>query len=223
MFSTVIFDMDGVLIDTERICAQAWQESGRLNQVADIQVTIRECIGLNEGDTRAYFMKKYGMDFPYEAFRCDSSRIFWEIADRDRIPVKPGVYELMDFLRETGFQVGLASSTRESSVRAHMERTGLIGYFQKIVTGDMVKHSKPHPEIYQLACSQMGTLPEKTIAIEDSPNGIRSAWEAGLKTIMVPDMIQPDSAVKAMLYGCYPSLLEVKEFLEKRRKSDESK
>lgn len=215
MIKTVIFDMDGVLIDTETICARAWRESAKLNGIHDIEATIVNCIGLNETDTKAYFMNKYGESMPYRQFKEDSTRIFYEIVGHEGVAVKTGVYELMGFLKEQGFRISLASSSREYSVRLHMGRTKLIDYFEILMTGDKVIHSKPDPEIYLKVCEEMGVAPERTIAIEDSFNGIRSAYQAGMNVIMVPDMVKPTEEIMAMLYGCFETLLDVKAFLEK--------
>lgn len=215
MKKTIIFDMDGVLTDTEEVSARAWRQCGVLQQIEDMETTILHCIGLNENDMRRYFAEKYGADFEYGIFKQNKNRIFEEILETEGIPVKKGARELLSFLKAEGYGIGLASSTKEVNIRKRMEKIGLLPYFGTITAGDMVKHSKPDPEIYQLACRDMGVDPEDAIAIEDSPNGIRSAYRAGMKVIMVPDLIQPDEEIKGMLYGCFDSLLEVRDFLAK--------
>lgn len=216
MEKTVIFDMDGVLTDTEEVSARAWRQSGALQQIEDMETTILDCIGRNENDMRAYFAQKYGADFEYMVFKQNKHRIFEEILEKEGIPVKKGVRELLEFLEKEGYGIGLASSTREINIRTRMEKLGLLHYFRTITAGDMVEHSKPDPEIYLLACRNMGVRPEDAFAIEDSPNGIRSAYRAGMKVLMVPDLIQPDEEIRGMLYGCFDSLLDVKDFLRNR-------
>lgn len=216
MEKTVIFDMDGVLTDTEEVSARAWRQCGALQQIEDMEATILDCIGRNEKDMRAYFAQKYGEDFEYMVFKKNKHRIFEEILEKEGIPVKKGVRELLEFLEKEGYGIGLASSTREAAIRTRMEKLGFLHYFRTITSGDMVEHSKPDPEIYLLACRNMGVRPEDAFAIEDSPNGIRSAYRAGMKVIMVPDLIQPDEEIRGMLYGCFSSLLEVRDFLADR-------
>ena len=95
-----------------------------------------------------------------------------------------------------------------------MKISGLGDYFQEIIGGDMVKLSKPKPDIYLKACEAIGMPPEQVIAVEDSPNGIRAAHAAGMKPVMIPDLIQPDEEISALLYRKYDSLLELRDALE---------
>lgn len=127
--------------------------------------------------------------------------------------MKPGVVELLDFLKDQKIPMALATSTGRERTLRRMEMTGLGPYFSAIITGDQVVHSKPDPEIYQLACRALGTDPAHTIAIEDSRNGILSAHAAGMKVIMVPDMIPPTPELDALLFQRCASLLEVRDFL----------
>ena len=134
------------------------------------------------------------------------------------VPLKEGVKEILEYLTENGYIVGLASSTGRGSVMEHLEQTGLTHYFRTIVTGDMVEHSKPNPDIYLKACEELGVSPVNAIAIEDSPNGIRSAYRAGMKPVMVPDMIEPTAEIEAMLYGKFYSLLDVVDYIKNRNR-----
>lgn len=132
---------------------------------------------------------------------------------KNELPVKPGVYELFDFLKKNNYKIGLASSTRKEVVTLQMKQVGLLPFFDVLVCGDMVQNSKPHPEIYLKACELLGAAPSSCFAVEDSFNGIRSAHGAGMKTIMVPDLLTPDEEITALLYKKCDSLLDVKEFL----------
>jgi len=125
--------------------------------------------------------------------------------------------EILTFLKENGYKIGLASSTSRHGVLGHVNRAGITDFFEVIVGGDMVEHSKPKPDIYLLACEKLGVKPENTIAIEDSPNGIRSAHAAGLKAVMVPDMIAPTPEIEALLYKKFDSLLGVRAMLAEQK------
>lgn len=218
MLKGIVFDMDGVLFDTERLITEAWYEVGEQWKIErqKMEKAVFGCIGFNRTDTRNYFLKNFGTEFDYELFRVTSSELFAKKIEEEGLPVKVGVYELLEYLGKSGLKVGLASSTSTPSVRKHLEEAGITSYFEVIIGGEQVEHSKPQPDIYWKACLGLGLEPGDCMAIEDSPNGIRSAFGAGMKAVMVPDLVRADAAVEAMLYRKFDSLLEVKEFLEKK-------
>ena len=211
----VIFDMDGVLFDTEAVCMQAWMEVAAKWGLPDMEKVFPLCIGLNSNDSRRVVFDAYGEDFDYPLFRRYAAAWFQEYVGKNSLPVKPGEHEILEWLQASGYAVGLASSTKEESVRSHLRETGLEDYFSLGVTGDMVEHSKPLPDIYLLACKRLGVEPEQTYAIEDSPNGIRSAHAAGMCPIMVPDMIAPDEEMERLSYIILKDLTQVREFLQR--------
>ncbi len=215
--TAVVFDMDGVLFDTERICMEAWREIAAEKDIENIEKAVLGCVGLNRTDTRAFFEREYGADFDYDTYHDACSARFHEKIERFGLPMKPGVMEILTFLKNNGYKIGLASSTSRHGVLGHVNRAGIADFFEVIVGGDMVEHSKPKPDIYLLACEQLGVKPENAIAIEDSPNGIRSAHGAGLKAVMVPDMIAPTPEIEVLLYKKYDSLLDVRNFLEGKK------
>lgn len=212
MRGAVIFDMDGVLFDTERLCQDSWLAVAEENGLPDMDILFPQCIGLNANDSRRIVMDAYGEGFDYEGFRVQASRWFWDYIEEKGLPIKPGVRELLAWLREKEWPVGLASSTRRSTVLRHLEQAGLQDDFAVVVTGDMVEHSKPQPDIYLLACRELGVEPRQSYAIEDSPNGIRSASRAGMIPLMVPDMIAPDQEMRKLSAGIFRDLGEVLDF-----------
>ncbi len=214
MIESIVFDMDGVLFDTERVCNDVWLQVGEEMNIKDIDVAITKCVGLNSVDTRQFFLKQFGSDFPYEKFRERSSVLFGEIIETEGLPVKPGVFELLNFLQENDYKIALATSTNKGNVMNYLNKAGITNYFQAIVTGDMVEHGKPDPEIYLKACMELGSIPECSIAIEDSPNGLKAAYHAGMKPIMVPDLIQPDEEIKKLIDEKFDSLSEVINYLQ---------
>lgn len=210
----VIFDMDGVLFDTERLSISCWLETAERMGLGDIREGAYGCIGLNRTDSRIFIRQLYGDAFPYDEFRANNSALFQKKIERDGLPVKKGAREILSWLKETGVKTAVASSTNTQTVTGHMERAGFLPYFQEIIGGDMVEHSKPRPDIYLMACRRLGVEPEKAAAIEDSPNGIKSAHAAGMLPIMVPDMVEPTAEIEALLFRKCGDLFEVKEFLE---------
>lgn len=214
----VVFDMDGVLFDTERLCQESWLAVAEEYGLPDMDNIFPRCIGLNANDSRKIVMEAYGENFDYEGFRVKASAWFWNYIEKKGLPVKPGAGELLAWLREQGRPVGLASSTRRSTVLNHLEQAGFRENFPVVITGDMVEHSKPQPDIYLMACRELGAEPRECYAIEDSPNGIRSAHRAGMRPLMVPDMIAPDQEMRELSERIFRDLKEVLEFLKKEEK-----
>lgn len=212
----VVFDMDGVLFDTERLFLEAWKEVAAERRIVNIERPAFACVGLNVRDSAAVFAKEYGPDFPFKEVHDDAGRYFHEIVERDGLPQKPGVRELLSYLKEEGYRIALASSTGKRSVLEHLNRAGLNDYFEVVIGGDMIEHGKPEPDIYLKACEELGVEPTLAFAVEDSKNGLKSAYAAGLKPIMVPDLIPPTAEIEALLYAKCDSLFDVRELLMKR-------
>lgn len=213
----VIFDMDGVLFDTERLCMDSWIAVAGEEGIPDMETFFPSCIGRNLTDTKALFEEFYGDTYDYEQFRRRASAWFHDYIDRKGIPVKEGVRELLDFLKKGGYLIGLASSTSLPTVRGHLLQAGIQDFFQTLTTGDMVEHSKPQPDIYLMACESLGVEPAQAVAVEDSPNGIRAAYGAGMIPVMVPDLIAPDGEMRDKSAIICRDLREVMDFLSEER------
>lgn len=210
----VIFDMDGTLFDTERVSQDCFLKVAREIGYPNMEEISLDCIGLSREDILSLLQKRLGPSFPGEEYLQMTSRRMKETMEQDGPPIMNGAINLLNFLKEKGMKMGLASSSREVTIKSHLERTNLTSYFSLCIGGDMVEHSKPKPDIYWKACEELRASPENSFAIEDSPNGVRSAFFAGLKTIMVPNMIQPTKEVEDMLYKKCSCLEEVQKLFE---------
>lgn len=204
-----VFDMDGVIFDSERGCLNVWRTIAEENKLPDIETVFKQCIGTTNVATRQILMDAYGRDFDVDRFTQQASKRFHERFDDGRLPILPGAESLLIKLNELGVPVGLASSTREASVRRELTDAGLIKYFKNITCGDMLKVSKPEPDIYLLACRNLCVEPSRAVAVEDSFNGIRSAYRAGMVPVMVPDLIPADEEMRQLSFEIYDSLYEV--------------
>lgn len=213
MIKAVIFDMDGILIDSERVCCECWEDVSKDMNLGDLSEGIMGCIGLNHNDSKSLMCRLYGEDFPYEECHVALNQRIKQRFREEGIPVKEGVKELFEYLKDKGYVIGLASSTGKKSVVDEMNQIGLLEYFQVLITGDMVEHSKPDPDIYLKACKALGVAPEEAMAVEDSLNGIRAAYSAGMKPIMVPDLVEPTMEIEEMLYAKFDSLLQLRDYL----------
>ena len=211
--NAVIFDMDGVIFDSERLVLECWERIGVKYDLEGMREAFLPCIGTNHLKTKEIVLECYGDDFPYDEFNKEASVLFHSIADRDGLPVKTGVRELLDYLKEYGVPIALASSTRLATVTQELKQAGLYEYFSVVMGGDQLKRSKPAPDIYLMTCEKLGVQPVFTYAIEDSYNGIRSAYAAGMKPIMVPDMLPPTEEMLEKSVIVLEDLLQVKDWL----------
>ncbi len=216
MIQAVVFDMDGVIFDSERLVIECWKKVAGEKGFTGVEDVCCICLGTNDVQTRAKFLEVYGEDFPYDTYEREMAGLFHEKADGGQLPKKAGVDELLTFLKERGLKIALATSSKERTVRREIEEAGLLSYFDAIVCGDMIRRSKPEPDIYLKACECLQVEPENACAVEDSFNGVRSATRAGLSCIMVPDIKQPDEEMRELACCILPSLLEVKEYLKER-------
>lgn len=213
-YQAVVFDMDGVIFDTERLVIEFWKEVAKKHNIPNVEHTCIQCLGTNRVRTREIFLENYGADFPYDPYRAEVTELFNTHYKGVPLPTKPGIRELLSYLQEQDIKVGLASSTAQHLVRDEIGTAGLLPYFQTLVCGDMVEHSKPTPDIFLKACEILNADPTKSIAIEDSFNGIRSAHCAGMTPIMVPDQVQPTDEIRTLAFHVMPSLLDVLNWLK---------
>lgn len=213
LYKAVVFDMDGVIFDSERAVMQCWKEVASRHNIPNIEKAILACTGTTMVRTREIMLNLYGADFPYDEYAMESSVIFHSRYDGGRLPMKPGVKELLTFLKEHDKKIALASSTRQQVVTDELRDAGVIEYFDRIICGDMVSRSKPAPDIFLKACEELNISPSDSYAIEDSYNGIRAAHAGGLHPIMVPDLLPADEEMQSLAEIVLPSLTSVMEYL----------
>ncbi len=213
MIKAVIFDMDGVLIDTEKHYNAAWCEAA---QGAGFDFTREHALLLRSLDPKlaSELMKElFGEGFDYFAIREVRRKLVAERLAKYGLEKKPGIDELLTFLHEKGIKTAVATATPIELTHQHLEKIGVKNQFDQIVSAKQVAHGKPAPDVYLYACEQIGEKPEDCIAVEDSPNGIKSAYAAGCKPVMVPDLTQPDEELAPMLYGVAKTLVDIKELI----------
>ena len=209
----VIFDMDGVLIDTEKHYNAAWCEAARMagfDFKREHALMLRSC----DAQLAAKMMKDiFGAGFDYFAIREVRRRLVAERLEQYGLEKKPGIGEILAFLHENGIKAAVATATPMELTLQHLERIGVRGQFDKIVSAKQVAHGKPAPDVYLYACEQIKEAPQDCIAVEDSPNGIKSAYAAGCKPVMVPDLTQPDEEIRPMLYAVADALGDLKRII----------
>ena len=214
-YKAFVFDMDGVIFDSERAVIDCWKVIAPQYGITDIETHCVAATGLNEQATRKIFKEQYGDELPYDEMRARRRALFMERFDQGLVPVKEGTVELLSYLKDNGFKIALASSTSEGTVRRELGIAGLIDYFDVIVGGDKVTRSKPDPEIFLMAMDQLGILPCESVVIEDSYNGVRAGNASGAYTIMVPDLLMPDDEMREKADDIKESLTEVLEWIRR--------
>ena len=209
----VIFDMDGVIFDSEQAVYNGWKELSQKYGFENLDIPYMKCIGVNGASSRRIFLDYYGEDFPYDKYKDEQSKNYHEKYDGGRLPLKKGVRELLQNLKTNNYKVAIASSTRTALVVRQIEEADLAQYFDVIVGGDMVSRSKPEPDIFLRACDELGCEPGEAYVIEDSYNGIRAAFAAGMHPVMVPDMLAPDDEMAQKAEAVLDDLTAVWEYI----------
>ena len=209
-----IFDMDGVLLDTESLCKKCWRLAAQERGLSDVDTVYYKCVGQASQDTLRTLQNFWGNcdscgNFDAREWYDYAKSLFYKVEKSDGLEKMHGAEECLKRLKNKGYTLALASSTRRSSVERQLTNAGLINYFKTLTCGDSVKHSKPDPEIYINACASLGLKPEECAAVEDSPNGVLSAYSAGLSVIMVPDQIQPAEEIKKLCTEIFSTLDEI--------------
>lgn len=212
--NALIFDMDGLIFDSERVVQRSWNRCGEILGLGQIGEHIYEMLGFNVVRREKHLKMLYGQDFPMEEFNTITRRIFREIADAEGVPMKPGVKELLDFAKSHNMKTAVATSSRREHSTMLLKRADIWECFDGAVFGDMVTNAKPDPEIYLKAAEAVGVLSEQCIALEDSPAGIQSSYAAGMYPIMIPDMVQPTDEIRGLCWKCFGSLEDVVTLLE---------
>jgi len=209
----VIFDMDGLLVDTERIARIAWQQAARNAGHEMPDAVFARMIGRSKRDSAGLLREALGPDFDFEKVYLATAALYEEIIARDGLPLKPGAHEILAALSARNIPLAVATSTRSPVAERRLEQVGLLKYFSVLVTGDQVTHGKPAPDIFREAARRLGIDPAASYALEDSYAGVRSAHSAGLKVIMVPDLLPPTPEIAALAHAIAPSLLDARALL----------
>lgn len=207
-----VFDMDGLMLDTEKLLVRFWRESALYYGYNMTDENVFEIRSLSRKYSVPLLKGIFGEDFPFNEIRSRRISLMNEYIDKNGFEVKKGLFELLNFLKKNNYLVAVATATDRERAEIYLKKIDAYKYFDAVICGDMVKNGKPEPDIYLTATAELGLSPEECIAFEDSPNGIKSAYSAGCKVIMIPDLTQPDGSLMPMLSGVYESLDKAVDF-----------
>ena len=211
--AAVIFDMDGLLLDTEPLAARAWNEAAASLGVEFDDALALAMVGRNFGDCAAMVRARYGASYPVDALLDRWHAAYDAIVARDGVSVKSGAHELIDWLERNAIPSAVATSTRRERARTKLVDAGLLPRFRDVVGGDEVSRGKPEPDIYVEAARRLGIRAGECVALEDSAPGVRAALAARMTAIMVPDLHGPSGDLIALDLLVLPSLHKVLEHL----------
>ncbi len=206
MIKGAIFDMDGLMLDTEKLLVKYWRQAAAeygYDMTFENVLSIRS---LSRKYSVPYLKGLFGEQFEFEEIRARRISLMNAYIDENGFDIKKGLFELLDCLKAKGIKTAVATATDLGRATVYLRRAGAFEYFDEIVCGNMVANGKPEPDIYLLAAEKLGLEPSECAALEDSPNGIKSAYSAGCKVIMIPDLSQPDDEVMPYLTAVYDSL-----------------
>ena len=215
MFEAVVFDMDGVITNTEKLYRRFQMEEGRKRGIPeDVLVYACEHIaGGNKYSNKPIFESIVGRGIDYMEFREKLMANLDAYIAANGVELKYGVKETLAYLKDKGIKVGLATSTIRERAIGYLTAHDIYKYFDKLVFGNMVEHGKPAPDIYLKACEELDVEPARAVAVEDSINGIKSAGTAGLYAVMVVDLIKPNDEIAPYVKQIYDNMTHLREII----------
>jgi HAD superfamily hydrolase (TIGR01509 family) len=218
VFDAVIFDMDGLMFDTEALNLRGWTVAGPKHGYEITEEDIRPQIGVDVPTAKALMKERFGQDFDYDTVRSDRIAWSWAWIEQHGTPEKPGLRELLAWLKQEGIRTAISTSSGRETVAFYFDHApGLKEYFNAVVTWEPGMKGKPAPDLFLAAAKALGVEPKACVVLEDSYNGIRAAHAAGMKPIMVPDLLPPTPEILSFTVGKAEGLPAVIPILEKLR------
>ena len=209
----VIFDLDGTLIDTEKLYRKYWPMAlaDYGYELSDERALMLRSLGRPFAPKQ--FKEWYGEEFDYDLIRKRRKEYVEGHIEKYGVELRPGVIEALNYLKGKNISTSIATATDLERTTKYLQMTGIDGRFEKIICATMVKNGKPAPDIYQYVCKELNSKPSDCYAVEDAPNGVRSAFSAGLNVIFVPDQSPADDSVAEMIYATIERLDLIKEII----------
>lgn len=212
----VLFDMDGVIFDTERIYLEEWSivfEKYRYKMTKDVYASV---MGTGRKNVMKKFCEIYGQDLPIEQMYKEKDELLVRAVEEGKIPIKPGVKEILKFLKENKIKIALATSAKRDRMMMQLKMGEIENLFDGLVCGDDIINSKPDPEIFLKTAEKLSVKPENCAVVEDSTAGIKAAHNAGMIGLHVEDLKEADNEILENCHKNFKNLFEIKEYLNSR-------
>lgn len=214
MIKAVIFDMDGLMINSERVTYDGYViECGKLGLTMEEEF-YKTFLGCPLPDVFQRFYEHYSPSFPMETVLKNVHQYMNDLFEKEGVPVKEGLRDLLNYLKDHDYKTVVATSSTRNRVDKILEQTGLTAYFDASICGDEVEHGKPNPDIFLKACQKVGVLPSEALVLEDSEMGIQAASAAGIPVFCVPDMKYPEEQYAALATRIVGSLTDVLQYFQ---------
>lgn len=207
--TAVVCDMDGLLVDSERLERRVWQAAAIDHGIPMSDEQFLTFVGHGADECNRLLVSYYGAAFDVQAFRATCHRRMRALVDAHGVPLRPGARTWLRFVADRGIPLGLATSSGPALVRERL--ADLLPTFAAVVTREDVARGKPHPDLYLEAAARLGVAPDECLALEDSPTGARAALAARMSVVVVPDLVPAPADVTARAAGVYESLDAVRE------------
>lgn len=216
MSLNVVFDMDGLMFDSERLHAEAWEFAGSKAGIS-VSDTVKKIAGVSFEESKKIWNSEIGDKVDIESFYNDFIDFVKDRYENDSPIPKKGLYSILNYLKNESANIAVASNAHMKLIEHNLKSAKIYDYFKVIVSVEMVEHPKPAPEIYLKACELLGVSPQDTYALEDSRTGITAAYKAGCKSILIPDSWNPDEEILSHILAKYDDLEQVKNDFELRK------
>ena len=217
MIRAVIFDMDGLMFDTERVGGICIMQSAREFGYTVTPEMHIHLLGKNAHDNEKYLKSVLGQEFPYKKCFAHVFELMDQYYEEHGMPVKKGLVELLKYLKAHNIQTAVASSSSEITIKKYLENTDLTQYFDYIVGGNQIHHGKPDPEIFMRAVDHFQIRPEDALVLEDSESGILAAHKGKIPVICIPDLVHHRPEIADLTWHTLPSLDKVIDVLEREK------
>lgn len=210
----VLFDMDGVIFDTEREYLKEWEAIFKkygYKMKKEIYISV---MGRGRKKVKEIFKEKFGEDLPIDKMYIEKDKMLKEAVENNKVPLKEGALELLEFLKENGYKIALATSAKRERVKIQVRHAKIENIFDAIVCSEDITNSKPDPEIFLKAAEKVCVNPENCIVIEDSEAGIKAAFNAKMIGFHVEDLKKADEIILKYSYKNFKNLIEIKEYIK---------